>query len=580
MPNEIIVKVKVIEDDGNRAIRARLEAQARDLGDTIAVNVNQKVTERLERDARAATSTTGGYSRVGDQIGETIGRRVSEKISERIKVDVNERVSENLRGSERVSVNERLRDSRGRFISGNGNNRETVHVDVDVDKQSLLQKLSSFGGSVQEKVSSWFSGGLSTGITSVFSGDVFSSLIKGALMTLGAGVLAPEIGAAIGAAVLAALSGGAIGIGIIGALKDPRIKKATDAVKEALGFNTGTPKEQKNEPMHGLFKSFSDNFKGPLEEFLAPSNGGGGGVVGLIQQLTPMIDDLGKKLGPIAGNLGNGIIGFLQNLLPTIIRGMEAGAPLINTLANRLPGIGDALGDVFNTISAHADDANTFFNDLLRGVELVIRTIGVLIGWLLDLYTIMRKVFVAMIDTVLNFAGIAIRAFASAFDWVPGLGPKLRKAEANFDQFRKSVVSSLNKVPSDKYIDIHLRTIFNGVFQTIGSMTRQLQAIGAVRTGNAHGGAVATAATGGSRNGLTLVGEHGPELIDAAPGSNVYSNADSMRMIGQMGGAGRLAPIVVNLVVDGMTLARATVDPMRRIVNDNFGGSVQAAYGR
>lgn len=567
MANEIIVKVKVVEDEGNKVIREKLKNEASGLGDDIAVNINKKVTERLEREAQAAASSNGGYARVGDQIGETIGKHVSERINERIKVDVNER---------------------GRFGGGGGNDhervtvrdRETVHVDVDVDQKSLLQRLAAMGGSVRDKVSDWFSGGASTGITSVFSGDALSSLLKGSLITLGVSVLAPALAGAIGAAVLTTLSGGAIAIGIVGALKDPRIQTAITSIKEALGFNIGkTPKERKNEPIHGLFKSFSDNFRGPLEEFLAPSNGGGGGVLGLIRQLTPMIDDLGKKLAPIAMNLGNGVIGFLQNLLPAIIRGMEAGGPLITTLANRLPGIGDALADLFNTISAHADDANTFFNDLLRAVELLIRTIGVLLGWLLDLYSIGRRVFVALIATILNFAGIAIKAFAAAFDWIPGLGPKLRKAEGNFERFKDSVIKSLNKVPDDKYIDIHLRTIFNGVWQSIGSMTRQLQAIGAVRT-HAHGGAVATAATGGSRNGMTLVGEQGPELADLAPGSRVYSNADSLRMAGQMGGSGKLAPIVVNLVVDGMTLARAMVDPQRKYINDHFGGDVQAAYGR
>ena len=549
--NEIIIHVRAVNDA--KPVFDKIRAEARDFGETIAIDINTKVTERLERDAQAAASSGGGYARVGDQIGDTIGKHVSERVSERINTTVNDRV--------KVNVNERLRDERGRFVS---RDRETVHVDVDVDKQSLLQKLGAFGSQVQDKVSSWFQGGLSTGISSVFSGDILSTIIKGGLITLAVGTIAPALAAALGAAVLTALSGGAIGIGIVAAVKDPRIMGALKSLKDQA---------------KGVFESFGENFKGPLEEFIAPSNGGGGGIVGLFQQLTPMVEHLGEVLGPVAGQLGNGIIGFLQNVLPAVIRGMEAGAPLIETLGKRLPGIGDAIATLFNTISAHADDANTFFNDLLHVIEFLIKAIAALVGGFMDMYTVTRGLFVALTATILEFAGIAVHALDKAFGWIPGLGPKLHKAAGQFDKFSAGVIKSLEDVPDDKYIDIHLRTIFNGVFQTVSSMTRQLKAIGAVKAAGGVAGTIGQAASGGARNGLTLVGEHGPELADIAPGSRVYSNPDTMRMLSQ-GNGGGAGPIIVYLMLDGKTLVQATVDPMRRFVNDHFGGSVQTAYGR
>ncbi len=58
--------------------------------------------------------------------------------------------------------------------------------------------------------------------------------------------------------------------------------------------------------------------------------------------------------------------------------------------------------------------------------------------------------------------------------------------------------------------------------------------------GFAHGGVrgISTAATGGVRNNMTLVGEHGPELVDLAPGSRVRSNPDTRRLMGGQGGGG------------------------------------------
>lgn len=48
--------------------------------------------------------------------------------------------------------------------------------------------------------------------------------------------------------------------------------------------------------------------------------------------------------------------------------------------------------------------------------------------------------------------------------------------------------------------------------------------------GKAAGGVVGAAASGGIRSNLTWVGEHGPELVNLAPGTRVWSNPDSRRM--------------------------------------------------
>ncbi len=97
----------------------------------------------------------------------------------------------------------------------------------------------------------------------------------------------------------------------------------------------------------------------------------------------------------------------------------------------------------------------------------------------------------------------------------------------------------------------------------------------------AHGGvvgAVRTAATGGVRNGMTLVGEHGPELVSLPGGSTVHSNPDSGRMMAGMGGGGS-APMLVVLQMDGRAVAEVIVDPLRRRIRHISGGSVQAALG-
>ncbi len=60
----------------------------------------------------------------------------------------------------------------------------------------------------------------------------------------------------------------------------------------------------------------------------------------------------------------------------------------------------------------------------------------------------------------------------------------------------------------------------------------------------AHGGVIGTAATGGVRSNMTLVGENGPEVVDLAPGSHVRSNPDTRRLMGGGGGGGGPAQFV------------------------------------
>lgn len=115
---------------------------------------------------------------------------------------------------------------------------------------------------------------------------------------------------------------------------------------------------------------------------------------------------------------------------------------------------------------------------------------------------------------------------------------------------------------------------------TIGLSGNGVGALGGFRTGGIKGAAV-----GGARPaGMTMVGEEGPELIpNMRPGTMVHERATTAQIMRRHAGAGRAGggggePIVVNLVLDGMTLARALVDPTRRVVA-SLGGSVQDAYG-
>ena len=87
------------------------------------------------------------------------------------------------------------------------------------------------------------------------------------------------------------------------------------------------------------------------------------------------------------------------------------------------------------------------------------------------------------------------------------------------------------------------------------------------RTGLAHGG-ITGAAGGGPRSNRTLVGEHGPEIVDLAPGSMVHPAGESQRMLGQGGGAQR---VEIVLRSDGSRLSDLLLELFQEAVRDRGG---------
>jgi phage-related protein len=390
-------------------------------------------------------------------------------------------------------------------------------------------------------------GALSSATSTFFSGDFLTIILK--TLTVGAlvAVFLPTIGAALGAVLLTAFSGGAIGAGIYAAFKDPKIMAAGKDLMKDFGK---------------LFAGFGEFFKPAVGTFFK-------GMGDVLKQITPLVKELGAKLGPVAEKLGQGVVGMLQNLLPAVLRFAEAGAPLVETLADELPGIGDALGDMFDAIAEEAPAMNNFWNDFLNVLQLVIRTVGHLIANFAAMYDFARTVFKGLIKVVLDVFGAILAGAETAFSWMPGIGGKLTRARKQFAEFKAGVNRELNGI-DDVDVTVRIRQVFSVVGNAVAD-------VGAILARRAAGG-ISGAASGGIRSNLTWVGEHGPELVQLPAGSSVKSNPDSMRMAAGQGGG--LAPLLVQLVLDGRVIAERLLDPQRELVSQRFGGNVQAAYGR
>jgi hypothetical protein len=173
VPNEVLITVKARND--TKPVFDAIRRDAAALGDEVGADVTTRINERIEREARSGSA----YARAGDAIGDSIGRRISERVNERVRVD----------------VNGRLRDERGRFVGG----ARAEKINVDVDRESFLSKLSSLGKDAAGKFTSIFG----TAISGFFSGDVISLILK----SLAAGGLAISLSGVIGGAVSSGIPG-------------------------------------------------------------------------------------------------------------------------------------------------------------------------------------------------------------------------------------------------------------------------------------------------------------------------------------------------------------------------------------
>lgn len=494
-------------------------------GDRLHADLGRSIVGRIEE---AGAGSQGSAGTAGDRIGGTLGEHTSKTFGDRLK-EVSTKI--------------------GSLFGGKLGDGGTLHLKADVDKESFLARFKS----VAEGAGNELSNNMRTGVSSVFSGDFISTIIKGALLTAVAGGAFAVLAPALGTVVSLAFGGGAIGAGIASALKDPVIQGAIGNLKKAFGE---------------AFGGFGDYFKGPVLSFLDQ-------LPAVIKPLQPMIKQIGADLGPIAQQLGQGVIGFLQNVLPSIGRAVDKSGPIIKVLADKLPGIGDALARLLDNITAHSDDAAGFFNALLDGISLLLRFLGVLVTIAAGAYRTVKEFLTALVIVADFVAEAILDAFERSFGWIPGLKGKFAKAKEQVHDWAKKTSDEINKVPDSKTFTLIIKTVGTNAGASIQSIGRLL---GGRRTGGVSG-----AASGATSSGLTWTGEDGPELLDLPPGTAVHTKGDSARMAGGGGGGGgggSSQPIIVQLVLDGKVIAQQLVDPMRDLVRTGGRGSVQQMYGQ
>lgn len=239
-------------------------------------------------------------------------------------------------------------------------------------------------------------------------------------------------------------------------------------------------------------------------------------------------------------------IEFIEILFP----GSEkAGGGLLETIKGNLQSIKDWLGDAKNKkqITEWMTKFGEFFEKLVK-------------DWIPDLKDFIKNVGQLVKST--NGAISAVKRFAQVFtkDIPEGYRRAKNAAVGIFDGVKNAFRSAINWVIG-KWNDLSF-TIGGGQFMGAPIPSKTFD------TPN-----ISYLARGGISGGLAMVGERGRELVKLPQGSTVIPNGTTENMMSGAGGGGG-APILINLVLDGTTLAVAMIDPLRGVVRQKGRGSV------
>jgi TP901 family phage tail tape measure protein len=145
-----------------------------------------------------------------------------------------------------------------------------------------------------------------------------------------------------------------------------------------------------------------------------------------------------------------------------------------------------------------------------------------------------------VLNAFLDFVSVLIRGAASAFGWVPGLGPKLKTAAKAVDTFKTDANTALNKVKNNLAVNIKTDAAKVQLDALKLYASKPISVAILYKPGAAPSPLAPPAhATGTSYapGGMSLVGERGPEFVNIPRGSQVITADRTAGMLGKQGAA-------------------------------------------
>lgn len=269
----------------------------------------------------------------------------------------------------------------------------------------------------------------------------------------------------------------------------------------------------------------------------------------------------------------------------TLVKASEALDGLKSALEDNGPQI-KAFGEM---ISDFLGPAFEILSNTVKRVIEVFTALVTVFGAVMRMCDAVVYETVAVAEGFIDMADLVLSAAVHAFGWLPGIGPKLKSAQADFNHFKEEAVGYLETLSAklrglpEPIIRPHvdLSEAYSKLAKLRSSLT-EAQYMSAGRyamEGNAHGGIVG-AATGGIHGGMRLVGEQGPELVSLPYGSTVHPAGATRSMLeGANGGGGGMQLQVSVAPGANQGLITELVKLLRYTVRIEGNGDVQTALG-
>ena len=261
--------------------------------------------------------------------------------------------------------------------------------------------------------------------------------------------------------------------------------------------------------------------------------------------LKDAVAGIARMLGPLAKELMPWLITAGHNLRDAwnnLRQAFKDAEPLVRQMAPAFKaaavGVGLFLGGLLILISALAVGLSAAIKGVTWVIDQVVKGIKGLLGVVLDVMSKMLDGTLAVVRAFARIPGPAGAPFRAMLGPLEDARTRLRHMQTDLDNLGKTHVT-----PTVTIKETHIanaETQVNGQRVSVrdyGDVVH-MKTGGQTHTARAAGGVVGAAASGGLRSGLTLVGEHGPELAQLAPGTRITSNPDTMALLAGAGGGG------------------------------------------
>lgn len=348
------------------------------------------------------------------------------------------------------------------------------------------------------------------------------------------------------------------------------LAEAGDLIQESFGEKV----ERQKRAFEGFTMALAD-LPGPLADASASVAAFGAPVMGMISQLSSLVllislTGSGTKIAAAATKAWAVVQGAFNAVLALnpIVLVVIAIAALVAAIViayKRVDwfreGVQSAMAWVGNAFNAAKNKAVAALNQIRAGVSTALNFIRR--NWM----TILGILTLPIGGAVL----IIIRYWDRISSTARSMVTRIRSAVSGLPSYMSSIGSRM--------LSSMASAIRNGASRISGAMSdvvsNAVNAAKAKLPGFAHGGIIG-AMGGGPRSGLTLVGEHGPELAFLAPGTMVKSNPDTMRMLNNAAGSGGTASLTIDS--SGSRFDELLLEILRKSVRAR-GGNAQVVLG-